>query len=260
MLAAEKYNARLTAGLGLLDETHQLLGLWRDGMNGAALTAAALETGVFPGTSARSLKNVVGDAFASRYLVDAGAPAKLLKQVLSEDLSVVFRQLCFVFTCRANRILADFVMAVYWPSYAAGKDSITNEESLQFIRRINNEGLTTAPWSESIQRRVASYLTGCCADFGLLESGMKKVRRILPFRIDARSTAVLAYELHFSGLSDQAIIADELWGWFGSDRRDVMSELQRWARRNLLVVQSGADMVKIDWTCKSMREVINGIR
>lgn len=260
MRAAEKYNARLTAGLGMLEETQQLLGLWKEGMNGAALTAAALESGLFPGSSARSLKNMIGDAFASRYLTEGGAPATLLKSVLSEDMSVVFRQLCFVFTCRAHRILADFVMTVYWPGYAAGKDMITNEESLEFIRRINSEGRTATPWTESIQRRVASYLTGCCADFGLLESGMKKVRRILPFRIDARTTAVLAYERHFTGLSDVAMINDESWAWFGCDQREVLSELQRWARRNLLLVQSGADLVKIDWTCKTMREVIHGIR
>ncbi len=260
MIATEKYNARLTAGLGMLDETRQLLGLWREGMTGAALTSASLESGLFPGSSARSLKNIVGDAFASRYLVDDGAPAKLLKLVLSEEIAVVFRQLCFVFTCRAHRILADFVTAVYWPSYAAGKDMISNEESLEFVQRINNDGLTAAPWSESIQRRVASYLAGCCADFGLLENGMKKVRRILPFRIDARTAAVLAYERHFAGLSDNAVIADESWSCFGCDRQEVMSELQRWARRNLLIVQSGAEFVKIDWTCKTMQEVIHGIR
>ena len=137
---------------------------------------------------------------------------------------------------------------------------ISNEESLEFIRQINNEGRTVTQWSESIQRRVASYLTGCCADFGLLEAGMKKVRQLLPFRMDTRTAAVLAYERHFAGLSDNAVITDESWSWFGCDRQEVMSELQRWARRNLLIVQSGAELVKIDWTCKTMREVIHGIR
>lgn len=260
MLATEKYNARLTAGLGMLEETQQLLGLWKEGLNGAALTAAALESGLFPGSSARSLKNMIGDAFASRYLTDRGAPAKLLKLVLAEDLSVVFRQMCFVFTCRSNRILADFVISVYWPAYAAGKELISNAESLEFVRRVNNEGLTTAVWTDSIQRRVASYLTGCCADFGLLEAGMKKERRILPFRVDSRTTAILAYAMHFVGLGDLAVINDESWSWFGCDQREVLSELQRWARKNLFVIQSGAELVRIDWTCKSMQEVIDGIR
>ncbi len=260
MLAAEKYNARLTAGLGMLEETQQLLSLWKPGMNGSALTTAALESGLFPGSSARSLKNMIGDAFASRYLTQNGEPANLLKAILAADMTVVFRQLCLVFTCRAHRILADFITDVYWSSYAAGKDVISNEESLEFVRRINSEGHTVTPWTDSIQRRVASYLTGCCADFGLLESGMKKVRRILPFRIDARTVAVLAYERHFSGLSDNAVLSDNAWALFGSDQREVLSELQRWARRNLLLIQTGAELVKIDWTCKSMREVIHGVR
>ena len=96
--------------------------------------------------------------------------------------------------------------------------------------------------------------------FGLLEGGTKKVRGIIPFRIDSRTVAVLAYERHFAGLSDNAVLADESWSWFGCDRQDAMSELQRWARRNLLLIQSGAELVKIDWLCKSMLEVIHGIR
>jgi len=197
MLAAEKYNARLTAGLGVLEETQQLLTLWKDGMNGAALTTAALESGLFPGSSARSLKNMIGDAFASRYVIDGGSPATLPKTILAEDMSVVFRQLCFVFTCRAHRILADFVTGIYRPSYAAGKDVISDEESLEFIRRIDNEGRTATPWTESIQRRVASYLTGCCADFGLLESGMKKVRRILPCQTRDACLEVETHKVRF---------------------------------------------------------------
>lgn len=260
MVTADAYNTRLGAGLGLIEETRILLELWNDNMTVPDLVSVARESGQFSVVSARRLRNLIAEGFATRYLTGAGAPAKLLKQIVSEDQSTVFRQLCFVFTCRAHRILADFVTAVYWPSYAAGKDMISNEESLVFVRRINNDGLTAAPWSESIQLRVASYITGCCADFGLLEAGMKKVRRLLPFRIDARTVAVLAYERHFSGLSDNAVITDESWGWFGCDRQEVMSELERWARRNLFIIQSGAEFVKIDWTCKTMREVIHGIR
>lgn len=260
MLAADVYNTRLGAGLGLIEQTRILLELWNDNMSVSELISLARESGQFSGVSARRSRNLISEGFSTRYLVDDGSPATLLKQILSEDLSVVFRQLCFVFTCRAHRILADFVTGVYWPGYAAGKDVITNEESLEFVRRINHEGLTVTPWTESIQRRMASYLTGCCADFGLLEGGMRKVRRILPFRIDSRTAAVLAYERHFAGLSDIAVIADESWTWFGCDRQDVISELQRWARKNLLMIQTGAELVKIDWTCKSLREVIHGIR
>jgi len=157
MLTIDRYNARLGAGPGLLDETRLLLELWHERMSVAELIDAARNSGSFASISARRLRNIISERFSTRHLTADGAPATLLKHVLAEDMPIVFWHLCFVFTCRAHRILADFVTQVYWPPYAAGKDMISNEESLEFVRRINNDGLTTIDWSESIQRRVASY-------------------------------------------------------------------------------------------------------
>ena len=117
MQTAEKYNARLTTGLGLLTETRQLLDLWQPGMRPPELLEAAMDSGTFPGMSARTLKNIVSDAFAGRYLSHNGQPAELLKRLNDKGFSGPFTQMCFIYTCRLNRILADFVNQVYWPAY-----------------------------------------------------------------------------------------------------------------------------------------------
>jgi uncharacterized iron-regulated membrane protein len=53
----------------------------------------------------------------------------------------------------------------------------TQGHAPEFVIQANHDGRTSIAWSETTIRRVSSYLTGCCADFGLLESGAKSVRR-----------------------------------------------------------------------------------
>src|SRR5438045_1213401 len=98
---------------------------WGNGW--VALYQVALQSGRFPSTSARRVRNLVAECFAPRYLVDDAVPARWLKsldQVLSRRES---EQLMFLFTCRANPILADFVREVYWRAYASGRDSLDND-------------------------------------------------------------------------------------------------------------------------------------
>ncbi len=182
MVAHDKaYTVRLGAGLGMIEETIILLDLWREGMDTPTLTRAARESGRFPSMSASRLENLVSDGFAPRYLMDSGAPAQLLKALGPLIARRELEQLMFLYTCRAHAILADFVREVYWRAYAAGRDTLDTEAARMFITRANQDGKTTTPWSDSTITRAARYVTGCCADFGLLERGHRTARRILPW-------------------------------------------------------------------------------
>jgi len=136
------------------------------------------------------------ECFAPRYLVHNGRPAVHLKKLehafTAQELSQVF----FLYTCRANLILADFVGQVYWDRYAAGHEAISNKDANAFVAQAVRDGKTQKLWSENMIDRVSSYLTGCCADYGLLEKGQKSERKILPFRLESRVAAYLAYDLH----------------------------------------------------------------
>jgi len=253
------YTVRLAAGLGMLAETVILLDLWRVGMDTATLTRAARESGRFPGLSASRLKNLVSDGFAMRYLVDTGAPAQLLKALHPALTRREFEQLLFLYTCRAHPILADFVCAVYWPAYAAGCTHLANAEARRFVTRSNQEGKTTTPWAESTIRRASGYLTGCCADFGLLERGKRSERRILPYRLEPRTGAILAYERHFAGIGDTRLIAAPDWALFGLTPKDVLTELKQLALKGQLIVQTAGHVTQISWPCKTIGEVIDAI-
>lgn len=253
------YTTDLQAGLGMLPETHTLLDIWQPGMTAAELFQTALHSGAFPNISASRLQSVIGKCFAPRYLGRQDYPAWVLKQSRLTLPTPAWQQLLFLFTARANTILADFVTQVYWPRYASGQTIITNPEARAFVIQAIQAGKTTVPWSAQTIRRMAGYLTGCCADFGLLESGRRTVRKIQPYRMETPVMAFLAYDRHFAGLSDQAVLADGDWAVFGLTPDDVRAEFKRLALRGFWIIQTAGDLTRISWTFSTWEEALHGI-
>lgn len=255
----DKYTTQLGAGLGMIDETRLFISLWDVGMNGTDLYRRVLESGRFPTMSSRRLHDFVTVGFAKRYLVDDGEPARFLKQAMDVLGKREFEQLLFIYTCRVHLILADFVREVYWSAYAAGKATVTNDDARAFVVEAIRDGKTTMAWSDSMVRRVSSYLTGCCADFGLLEKDAKRVRPLLPFRVEPAVVAFLAYDLHFAEQTDAQVLNHPDWQIFGLDAQDVLEELRRLALRDLVVVQSGGGVTRIEWPYRTMEAVIHAL-
>lgn len=229
-----------------------LLELWSPGMSVNQLYNHALESGRFPNVTARRLRNIVVECFAPRYLVRGGVPAAHLKRLSNAIPTVELTQLLLVFTSRANPILGDFVRQVYWARYAGGYTQITNDDARIFVERGIDDGKTIKRWSEATVRRVSAYLTGCCADYGMLERGLRSSRRILPFRIAPSVAAYLGYELHFSGVGDNALLTHEDWQLFGLAREDVLEEIRRLSLQRLLIVQAAGDVIRINWKQEDM--------
>lgn len=220
------------------------------------LHQAALDSGYFPTITARRLRNIVAECFAPRYMTsEVTAPTlKILARHLS---SAELAQFMLLYTSRANPILGDFIRQIYWVRYAAGYTEITNEDARAFVERGIDDGKTSKRWSETTVRRVSAYLTGCCADYGLLERGSRSSRRILPFRIAPPLVTYLAYELHFGGVADNAILSHQDWQLFGLAREDVLEELKRLSLKGLIILQVAGDAVRITWKFTSMEALCN---
>lgn len=248
----KRYTTQLQAGLGLVDETKALLELWAPGMTSSQLLQVALKSGRFPTVAARRLRNIIAECFAPRYLINNGEPAQRLKQLLPSLGPNEFQQLLLLFTCRANSILADFIRQVYWERYAAGYSDISNDDARRFVESAIDHERTSKRWSESTVRRVAGYLTGCCADYGMLEHGRNFSRKIIPFRITTKVAAYLSHELHFARVGDNAMLAHQDWELFGLNRFDVLDEIKRLSLKGLLIVQAAGDAATISWKHQTM--------
>ena len=187
-----------------------------------------------------------------RYLVAENGPAIHLKRLGPVLSNAELTQLMLLFTCRANSILRDFVREVYWTRYAGGYTMITNDEALRFVERAIDDRKIIKRWSGKMVRNVAGYLTGCCADYELLERGQKTVRKIVPFRISPQVAAYLAYDLHFSGVGDNTLLMHEDWQLFGLAREDVLGEIKQLWLNGLLIIQAAGDVIRISWKQQDM--------
>lgn len=255
----ELYTTKLGAGLGLVPETTMLLELWEEGITSKDLFNKALQSGVFPNVAARRLKNIINECFAPRYLIGNGQPAMNLKGLLPSLAAAEFQQFLLLYTARANKILFDFVRDVYWEKYAAGYTEISTEDALRFVQIAVDRGLTVTAWTDSVIKRVSSYLVGCCADYGLLEQGRKSNRKIVPFRISPKMLVYLAYDLHFSGMGDNSLLEHEDWELFGLNQEDVLNEMKRVSTKGYFIIQSAGDAVRIGWQFENFTEVVNVI-
>lgn len=252
------YTTQLQAGLGLLEETRQLLQVYLPGMSASQLYEAALASGRFPLVTARRLRNIVAECFAPRYMRDPQVAARL-KSLVDRFTTAELNQLLFIYTARANLVLADFVREVYWARYSAGRNDLQLEDARTFVANSVREGKTQKPWSETTIKRISSYLMGCCADYGLLTTTGRNQRSIAAYRILPKVAAYLAYDLKFSGLGDNQIVSSSDWDLFGLERADVRDQLKRLSLQGLLIFQAASDVVHIGWTYKNMEELIDVI-
>jgi len=259
MLAEKKYTTQLAAGLGMVPETFELLRIWEPGMNPSALADLAVQTGIFSRATARRVRNLAAEMFAPRYLTHGGEVASRLRFLISRRFPQDgLLQLFFLQTARAQRILADFVIELYWPKYSAGATSITKLDAENFIHAALDNGRMETRWSESTTHRVSGYLLGCCTDFGLLDGGAAH-RPIKRFSIMPDVSLYLVHDLHFSGMSDRDVVNHGDWRLFGLETGEVLRLVHTLSHDGHLVVQSGADLVQISWKYRSMEECLNAL-
>jgi hypothetical protein len=254
-----KYISQLAAGLGLIDETQSLLTQWSPGMSTNQLYNAALDSGEFPNVTARRLRNIVAECFAPRYLKPSPQPATWLRMLSHRVNDRAFNQLLFLYTARANQILKDFVIELYWDRYASGYTELRSTDSREFVSRAALDGKTKTLWSETTVKRQASYLLGICTDYGFLKPLSREARLITPIRLDPIMAIILAYDLHLQGIADNNLIDHSDWKLFGLHAEDVRGELKQLGVHKFWIIQTAADVVSISWAYKTMEEVVDVI-
>lgn len=258
-VAVPLYTTKFQAGLGVVSETRLLLETYKPGMTVTDLNQAVLNSGLFPSISARRLRNLIRECFAPRYLVEDGAPALHLKTLAKLIDNRAFLQILHLFTSRSQPMYRDFLATVYWQACSDGRLSIGNEDASRFLVRALDDGYMVKRWNESTVQRVSSYLIGCCSDYGLLEPGARRIRRILPYGILPPVMVYLAYDLHFRGMGDNSVLSHEDWGLYGLDRDGTLDELKRVSRDGHFIVQSAGDAVRIAWKYANIEETCRAI-
>jgi hypothetical protein len=82
---------------------------------------------------------------------------------------------------------------------------------------------------------------------------------ILPFRLESRVSAYLAYDLHCAGLGDNSIMGHGDWTLFGLDRNDVLDEFKRLSLQGYVIVQAAGEVTRISWQYTSLEALTDVI-
>ncbi len=252
-----KYNAELNRGTGLVQETLILLGAYKLGMSKQEMTKKAIEEDILVKVLNKRIKDIVEVVFYKRYVNnDPNVPIYLNYIVQHFSSLDVITQLFLIYTFRANTILKDFITQVYWPEVRKGIRTIDSKLAKKFITdSIKQPGLI-AGWSDSTQKRVASYLIATLVDFRFLD----KDRNVKSVFLHDSAANYIAHELHFKGFSDSAIVDADEWRIFGYTRQNTLNHLERISFQGHFILQNSGEILRINWKYKNMQEFTHAIR
>ena len=260
MTASLHYNTNLAKAQGLFPETLELLELWQPGMSAPELKARVRAAGALGKVTQVRVDDIVGRAFAPRFLVTGDRPAVWLRSLLVNRASRgLLRQLVLLYTARANLILHDFTCEVLWLKNASRAGEVTKEDARDFIERAISRGAVEKRWSDGMVERVTRYLLGTLVDFDLIAENRFGRRQIRPLFILPETVVFLAHELHFAGQDDQEIVRHRDWRLFGLSATEVVSALEKVATQGHLFVQHSGAIVRVEWKYQTMEEMLDAL-
>lgn len=247
------YNSNLLKGTGLIQEMLVLIDAYNKGESPNNFQKRVLEEGLLSKSTDNRTIDVVRNIFKTRFLEKKIDVPEAIRSMREEYVSMdVIIQLFFIYTCRANPILGDFIRDVYFSAIEKGILNITAEDPKIFIRDAISDGRIPKKWSQSTIEKVSQHINACLIDFGLTE----KNKTIKSFRIIDLSANYLAHELHFSGFSDNEILYHEDWELFGLTPNEVAQILERISYKGTFLFQYSGQILKIGWSYNNMKEFI----
>jgi hypothetical protein len=258
--AIPRYTIAVCKGSALLEETKALLRAWQPTETARQLSARVLQEDLLGKTTAYRVNDIVRRFFAARFLVSDGKPAVLLKRLLENGAAGrLVSDLCLLCAARQDVLLRDVISQVYGPAVAEGRLALGTRDVLTFLREADHDGRIPEPWSEQVKLKVSRGLLRALTDFGLLREVRRGRRETVVYRPTDGAVVYLAYDLHFAGATDAAVVAHRDWAIFGMQRRDVVAHMDRLSAEGWWTMQAAGSVVRITWKYASMDEVVNAL-
>lgn len=254
----EAYAVRIAKGAGLIAETRDLLREWQPGESAAALAERVLKNDLLGKSTARRVKDIVQRVFAPRYLDPEGCPALHLKKLVEmHTAGDWFRDLCLLYTARANRLVRDSVTVLLRNAREEGRIALSVDAVIAFLRESDENGMMAHSWSPEVRKRVARVLLKVLTEFGFLTRRVRGARDIRHFRPHPLAIAYLALDLHFRGATDATVTSHSDWQLWVLDEPAVRDQLDELSRVGLWIFQAAGSVVRITWNVSSMEEAVN---
>lgn len=257
--SGSRYTIAICKGSALVEETKTLLRAWRPEESIADFQSRVQREDLLGRATAYRVKDIVRRVFARRLLAPDNRPALYLKSLLMAGKARIVSDLLLLFSARQDDALRDVVIDVYWPAVREGQLSITPSQVVAFLRHAEANGYMAEPWSEQVRLKVARGLLGALVGFGMMREVARGRRETLGFHPTDGAVIYLAYDLHFQGLTDAAVVTDRDWQIFGFNESDVRNALDRTMPSGWGVIQAAGSVVRINWNYNAMEDVIDAL-
>ena len=243
------YNTNLAKGTGFINETLTLMEFYEQGESKSDFLERCMAANILDKSTEHRTKDIINLVFFDRYWRGDKNVIHRLKLMRHNGLSLeALKTLLFIYTVKANKVLYDFVKEI---TASSPNEKITSTIAKQFI--LNSISFDRAPsWSDSMIKRVSSYLISCIKDFGLINSDGYLTLRFP----DQKVINYTLHELHFEGHRDDEIIRDGVWDLLGLSNQQVIKELEKISFKGTFLFQYSGEILKIGWNYKSMEEFI----
>jgi len=252
------YTTAISKGAGMIEETRRLLEYWNPDESLEDFTDRVQNQGLLGNATAYRTRDVVRRVFAPRFLKPTDKPARILQNILSSKLSGrVFTEMLFLFTARKDPLVYDFTIREFWPAVRRGRSIMDTDPMLSFLSAAHYDGRLENQWSVNVSVRIARCMLGLLRDVGFLREVTRGRKEIVDYRMSDEGAALLARELHETGVTDSSLCSHPDWGLFGMSKTQVLERLSGLSEHRGIIVQQAGSVVHLTWTVNSIEEMID---
>ena len=256
--ADDLYTIRISKGAALIPETRSLLREWTASEDAAQLAKRVLESDLLGKATARRVRDIVQRCFGPRYLAPARCPAQHLKTLVETRPSGDwFRDLCLLYTARADRLIRDAVTVLLAGARDEGRLALSVDAAVTFLCEAEQNERMATRWAAETKKKIARGLLKALGEFGFLANSGRGAKEIQPFAPHPVAIAYLAYELHFSNVTDAGVASHDDWSLWLLNNAAVRDRLDELSRHGLWVFQAAGSVVRITWNVSTMEEAVD---
>lgn len=251
------YCRTLNYGGAAIDRCMYILEYWELGMDANDLYERILQEGRDSNITASSLKHSVKELFKYRFLTEEALPwTEMLVAMRQKLSSAAIAQICFLLTCRCERMFADFLLQEYWPRVGRGEKQILKETLHAFLSIAALEGRGGCCWTESRFNRALSSLSAACSGFDLIKRDQSGWQLTPPMLLDEIALC-LAYDLKGKGFTGDELISHKDWQLFGLTSSKVLARLQDKTFQPYFEISETLSATVFSWKKLNMLDAMN---
>lgn len=248
----------LTKGAPSFEELRTLFLNWNRDEQPLDFAKRLREDGILVKRTAQRADDLVLSIFRPWFLSPDKKAAERIQKILGKNVDWQnLNELFLLYKSRAEAVLYDFLILKFWMQFQDGALYLRKSDVDDFLHDAVQKNMIEKQWSENTKTRLIQGMFVALKDAGFLKEEKQNLYAFVNYRVSSFMFAYLAYDLHFTGLTDLAVIDHPDWQLFGLKRPQILQVLSDIGSKCGLLVQQAGSVVRITWNYASMDEVID---